>query len=47
MGSLTVALMTRLRVTGAFIFTFILFLGGATADLFFGISAAQEISFQK
>ena len=39
--------MTRMRVTGAFIVSFFLFLGGATADYFFGISAEQGNVFSR
>ncbi|WDE96723.1 ABC transporter permease subunit [Lentisphaera profundi] len=41
MGTIAVSLMTRLRVTGTFVMMFLVFLGGATADYFFGITAEK------
>jgi hypothetical protein len=47
MGSLSMTLMTRLRVTGTFIMIFLVFLGGATADYFFGIAADKGNIFAR
>jgi|OM-RGC.v1.006028975 hypothetical protein len=47
MGSVAITMMTRLRVTGTFIMMFLVFLGGATADYFFGIAADKGNVFAR